>query len=60
MKIELTIPKPPPEFHMTFNRDEGWALCAALKQFADNHPRAEEVLTWHDWADKLDSLLRQR
>jgi hypothetical protein len=60
VKIERVIPKPPPtEIQMTFGRNAGWAIVAALKEYAAHHPYAAHVENWKRWADDLDEELRR-
>jgi hypothetical protein len=60
MKVERVIPRPPPEFTMTFSKDEGWAIVAALREYSDKHPQAMDRDEWREWADVLDKELRRR
>jgi len=60
MKIERHAPEPPPpEFTMTFTRDDGWAIVAALAEYADAHSGARDRDTWKRWAKELDCELRR-
>jgi hypothetical protein len=47
MKIDRAQPPPPPcEITMTFPVQEGWAIVAALKEWAERHPNAADVEMW--------------
>lgn len=60
MKIETAVPVPPPrEIRMTFPAHEGWAIMAALREYADLHPGAVHAENWREWAFKLDKELRK-
>jgi hypothetical protein len=59
MKIERVIPQPQPEFTMTFSRDDGWAIVAALSYYAEKHVGAVERDEWKQWAADLDKELRR-
>jgi hypothetical protein len=52
-------PVPPPVFLLTFTRDEGWALTAALREYAERHPHAADKNEWLQWAKELDRELRR-
>jgi hypothetical protein len=59
MKIaRIPPPTPPPTFTMTFSREEGWTIAAALSYYADEHPEAVQKKLWWDWAADLDKKLR--
>jgi hypothetical protein len=61
MKIDRVIPQPPPpppvQFSLVFTRDEGWAIVAALRDYADRHPSAARADDWLQWAKDLDREL---
>jgi hypothetical protein len=59
MRIERFIPTPAPSFTMTFTREEGWALVAALSDWADKHPDAASLDEWKQWATDLTRELRR-
>lgn len=59
MRVERVPPDPPaPLFQLTFERDDGWPLVAALREYADNHRGAVRRDSWLAWAEELDRLLR--
>lgn len=58
MKIERFNPKPPAEFKMTFARDDGWAIVAALREYVERHQGAAHLEDWKKWAADLDRELR--
>ncbi len=60
MRFKREIPKPPPEIVMTFSEHEGWAVLAALTEWANDHPDAHDAETWRGWAKELDALLHRR
>lgn len=59
MKIRVV---PPPrvraEISLTFSTDEGWAIVAALREYADNHPDAVHREEWRKWASDLYDRMR--
>ena len=59
MRIRRTIPQPPPEFTMTFSRDDGWAIVMALRDAYLTYKSAVERDEWKKWADDLDKELRR-
>lgn len=59
MKIRRYIPSPPPEITMNFSFNDGWAVLAALRFYAENHPHAADRAEWFQWADDLDKELRR-
>jgi hypothetical protein len=60
MKIQcFQLSAPPPEIVMTFTRDEGWALMAALYEWTEKHPLAADVAQWRQWHEDLRKLLRE-
>jgi hypothetical protein len=59
MKIETyQPPKPPKVYRLEFSREDGWAVVAALADFARKNPNANNSELWRDWANELDRLLR--
>lgn len=59
MRITAQIPQPPPkEIVMTFPKAEGWAIAAALAEYAERHPEAVRAALWNEWATRLDEILR--
>jgi hypothetical protein len=52
-------PLPPREFTLTFNKNEGWVVVAALHRYADAHPQAVEREQWEQWSKDLDAELRR-
>ncbi len=59
MKIERLVPRPPPEFSLTFSRDDGWTLVMALKDAYEKYPQAADREEWRQWATDLDKELRR-
>ena len=59
MKIERKIPVPPPEFTMTFSRDDGWTIVGALRLWWEKHPQANRIEDVKKWSDQLDAELRR-
>ena len=60
MRIERVRPQPPPtQFSMTFSMNDGWAVIAALKEYAERHPQAAEREQWKAWAAELDKTMRE-
>lgn len=61
MKIASIAPNPPPprEITMSFPQGEGWAIVAALREYADRNPRAVNESHWREWAKALDRELRR-
>lgn len=60
MKIaSMKLPPPPRHIEMTFPQSEGWAIVAALSDYARAHPAAAEVESWREWAKTLDDELRR-
>jgi hypothetical protein len=59
MLIERVVPEPPTHIRMSFPLDEGWAVVAALKDYAEQHPDAAGVDKWAKWAQTLDAELRR-
>ena len=58
MKISYVQPIPEREVVMTFAEGDGWAIIAALTEYADQHPSAVGYDKWKKWAKDLDALLR--
>lgn len=58
MKIAKFIPPVEPRFSLTFTLDEGWAVVAALADWAKKNPGAAEANAWTQWAHDLDRELR--
>ncbi len=60
MKIRrVQPPAPPPVFLLEISDGEGWAVVAALREYAERHPHAVEVEAWRSWAKDLDRKLRE-
>lgn len=55
---EFQPPAPPKQIEMTFERNDGWAIVAALAEYAERHPGAAEQEKWKRWARELDDVLR--
>jgi hypothetical protein len=51
-------PPPPPVFEMEFDRTEGVALVAMIRDYVHHHPQAANIADWKRWADELDRVLR--
>lgn len=49
-----------PEFKITFSREEGWPILAALNEWIANHPDAANIHIWKKWAQDLDNYLRDK
>ncbi len=59
MKISKERPEPLPlEIVLRFPVGEGWAVAAALREYADSHPQASHRDSWRSWAADLDRFLR--
>lgn len=58
MEIKSFIPKSPKMYSLTFPMDEGWAIVAALSEYADKHPQAAHTDKWRQWAITLDRELK--
>jgi hypothetical protein len=43
---------------MTFPHSEGWAVVAALRDYADAHPEAADAKAWRAWSKELERELR--
>jgi hypothetical protein len=60
MRVDRVTPRPPPdEFRLTFSRDDGWTIVAALKLYADTQPLAANNEHWKRWTADLDKELRR-
>ena len=59
LRIERVVPTPPPEIRMSFAVGDGWAIVAALAEYAERHPGAAQVQEWKRWASELDAVLRR-
>jgi hypothetical protein len=55
----VQAPPPPREISMTFSSGEGWAVVAALREYADHHAGAADVAKWNEWATALDRELHR-
>lgn len=58
MRIERIIPKPPPQYQMTFSYEEGLTLAMALRETYHKYAKAVGREDWKEWADSLDEKLR--
>jgi hypothetical protein len=59
MKIESFTPQVPRQIRMEFDRNDGWAIIAAINEYAEKYPQAVEVEKWKRWASDLDKELRK-
>lgn len=59
MRIASEYPRPPREITMAFPESDGWAIIAALIEYAESHPNAAHADHWRDWAKRLDEELRK-
>lgn len=57
--MKVTSSAPAPTYRLEFNAFEGWAVVAALRDYADRHPQAACVKEWELWADALARELRK-
>lgn len=59
MKVSSVIPPNARQISLTFPQDQGWAIVAALREYADRHPDAQHREDWRNWAEALDKELRK-
>lgn len=57
--MKVTSSPPVRTYRLEFTRDEGWAVAAALREYAVLHSDAADVKQWELWADALARELRK-